>query len=186
MTLVIYWGDGEWTGPKCLYDMMETKNEAVLKYISNYKINLIIPGELNYEEAEKFASDLGKALMYIKNMKNPAEIKRMIADDRYRKVESETGILLSELMNFEYHLPKNEEVADVCYAIEMIKKEAVDEAVQAERKAANEAAKEAAILNTIETCRDFNLPDKDIERKIIGKFKLSEEAAREYMLHKSA
>ncbi|MCD8159385.1 MAG: hypothetical protein LUD77_11030, partial [Clostridiales bacterium] len=121
VTLVIYWGDREWLGPRSIHDMMSTKNEAVLRFVSNYEINLIIPHELSYKEAEKFSSDLGKALMYIKNMRNPSEIKRMIVDDKYRKVECETGILLSEIMNFEYHLPKNEEVADVCYAIEMIK-----------------------------------------------------------------
>ncbi|MCD8090238.1 MAG: Rpn family recombination-promoting nuclease/putative transposase [Clostridiales bacterium] len=220
VTLVIYWGDGEWTGPKSLHDMMDTKNEAVLRFVSNYEINLIVPNELSYEEAEKFASDLGKALMYIKNMQNKNEIKRMITDNRYRTVECETGILLSEIMNFEYHLPKNEEVADMCYAIEMIKKEAVEEAVQAERKAAESAIeiikkeaveeavqaerkvaeealheerkaaeealheeRKAGILYTIELCRDFNMAEDDIEKKITNKYGISKEDARWYMLY---
>lgn len=179
ITLVIYWGDGEWTEPRCLHDMMNIKNKTALRFISNYEINLIIPNELNDEEIEKFSSDLGKALMYIKNMRNPSEIKKMITDDRYRSLESETGILLSEVMNFEYHLPKREEVTDMCYAFEVLVKEAAEEA-------AIKASREAAILTTIETCREFDMAEADIERKIMGKFEISEEEAREYMLGKSA
>ncbi|MCD7854097.1 MAG: Rpn family recombination-promoting nuclease/putative transposase [Clostridiales bacterium] len=171
VTLVIYWGDGEWLGPKCLYDMLSVQDESVLRFVSNYSINLIIPDEMTDEEMEKFSSDLGKALMYIKNMRSPAELSKMIVDERYKTIDVETGILLSELMNFKYTVPKNEEAMDMCYAIEYL---------------VNEAAEKASILTTIENFREFGVDDKMIEEKIMSKFNLSQEKAKEYMLGKSA
>ncbi len=179
VTLVIYWGAGEWLGPKCLYDMLSVQDESVLRFVSNYKINLIVPDEMTDEELEKFSSDLGKALMYIKNMRNPTELSKMIVDERYKTIDVETGILLSELMNFKYTFPKNEEAMDMCYAIEYLVNEASE-------KAAKEAAKEASILTTIENFREFGFDDKMIEEKIMSKFNLSQEKAKEYMLGKSA
>ena len=47
ITLTIYWGMEEWDAPRNLYDMLNTNNTDVLKFVNNYKLNLVIPQELS-------------------------------------------------------------------------------------------------------------------------------------------
>ncbi|MCD7777416.1 MAG: Rpn family recombination-promoting nuclease/putative transposase [Clostridiales bacterium] len=187
VTLVIYWGAGEWKGPKCIHDMLSVKDETVLKFVGNYNINLIVPDKMTYEEADKFSSDLGKALMYIKNMRNPQELEKMIVSDKYKSLDIETGILLNEIMNLKYTIPKDrEEVFDMCYAVEYIKnKAAAEAAAKAKAEAKAETAK-AIIINTVENYREFGVEESAIEERIMNKFNLTRDKAKEYMHGKIA
>ncbi|MCD8159386.1 MAG: hypothetical protein LUD77_11035 [Clostridiales bacterium] len=92
-----------------------------------------------------------------------------------------------------YRNDKKEAVDEAVQAERKAAKEAVQaerkaakEAVQAERKAAKEAESKAVILTTIENYREFNVTETDIEKRIREKFNLSQETAKEYMLIKSA
>ncbi len=57
ISLVIYWGDKEWDAPKSLSDMFGDIDERVRDYISDYRINLITPYDI--DDFDKFHSELG-------------------------------------------------------------------------------------------------------------------------------
>ncbi|MCD8090631.1 MAG: hypothetical protein LUD81_08455 [Clostridiales bacterium] len=54
------------------------------------------------------------------------------------------------------------------------------------REITKKVSRKTAILTTIENFREFGINDEAIEEKIINKFNISPEAAREYMLGKIA
>ena len=47
ITLVVYFGPKKWDGPLTLHEMLDTKDDVVLKYTQNYRINLIEPSALD-------------------------------------------------------------------------------------------------------------------------------------------
>ncbi|MCD8330861.1 MAG: hypothetical protein LUC27_09380, partial [Lachnospiraceae bacterium] len=131
--------------------------------LNDWKINLIIPEELSEEEAaQKFSSDLGKALIYIKNMGRPEKIEQLSADDRFRRLKTETVLLLNQVMNADFHIQKEEMITDMCYAVEKIKEK-------------------AAILASIDTARRYGIPENSILNDIMKQFQLTIDEAKSYM-----
>ena len=54
ITLVIYFSPDKWDGPVCLHEMLAVTNEKLLRFIPDYKINLITPEGLDKEQMERF------------------------------------------------------------------------------------------------------------------------------------
>ncbi|MCD7956202.1 MAG: Rpn family recombination-promoting nuclease/putative transposase [Lachnospiraceae bacterium] len=161
-TLVVYWGAGEWNAPRSLFEMLDIQNKTDYYGLNDWKINLIIPNELTNEDVAKFNSDLGKALIYIKNMGNPDMIEKLSADKRFRVLETDTVLLLNEVMNADFAIPESEVTTDMCYAVEKIKEK-------------------AAISATIDTARRYGIAEDSILEDIIKQFSLTVEEAKAYM-----
>lgn len=161
-TLVIYWGPGEWNAPKTLYEMMALENEDDHYGLNDWKINLIIPDELTDDDVAKFNSDLGKALLYIKNMGKPEMIEKLSADERYRTLNTDTVLLLNEVMNADFPISREEATTDMCYAVEKIKEN-------------------AAVFAVIKSCRRHKVPESEIINEIREEFDLTLEEAEEYL-----
>ena len=70
ITLVVYFGANEWDAPMSLYDMFSNKNEKILKFVADYKINLISPNALTREDADKLSSDLREVMLFVKYSKD--------------------------------------------------------------------------------------------------------------------
>ena len=118
VTLVIYWGAGAWDGPMSLHDMMNTDNAEILAYVPDYKLNLITANQMTDAEMDKFRSELGLSLMYVKNSLDATAMSQMMADDRYRTVSKETAILLNGLLKINVPIIEGKEEYDMCKAVE--------------------------------------------------------------------
>lgn len=67
VTLVVYFGDKEWDGAKSIHDMLSVDDEKLLSYIQDYRINLIEPAKISDEEYDRFKTDLGAVMQFIKH-----------------------------------------------------------------------------------------------------------------------
>ncbi len=63
VTLTIYWNYGAWDGARSLHEMFEVQDKAILEYVSDYKLNLIVPEEI--EDFDRFKTELGPLLEFI-------------------------------------------------------------------------------------------------------------------------
>lgn len=162
-TLVVYWGSGEWDAPRSLFEMLDVKDERDYYGLNDWKINLIIPEELTDEDAaQKFNSDLGKALIYIKNMGKPDKIEQLSTDERFRLLKTDTVLMLNEIMNADFQVQRKDKVTDMCYAIEKIRED-------------------AAVNAVISALRKIKMPDDTIIENIMDQFKLTLTEAKAYM-----
>jgi len=162
-TLVVYWGSGEWDAPRSLFEMLDVKDERDYYGLNDWKINLIIPEELTDEDAaQKFNSDLGKALIYIKNMGKPDKIEQLSIDERFRLLKTDTVLMLNEIMNADFQVQRKDKVTDMCYAIEKIRED-------------------AAVNAVISALRKIKMPDETIIESIMDQFKLTLSEAKAYM-----
>jgi hypothetical protein len=64
ITITVYWGADEWDGPRSLYEMFDDSTDFWKPFVSDYRLNLVIPGEI--EDFEVFHTALGYVLETIK------------------------------------------------------------------------------------------------------------------------
>ena len=81
ITLTVYFGAEKWDGAKSIHEMLSIKNEKLLKFVPDYKLNLITPESIKEEDFEKFKTGLGMAMQYIKHQKD--EDLASIAKNKY-------------------------------------------------------------------------------------------------------
>ena len=112
--LTIYWGNEEWDAPRNLKEMFGNVDERILKFVNDYKLNLILPNEI--EDFRKFTSEFGKAMKYIAVSKDEEAYQKTTEDEYYRNISVETARLLNECAGMKIQIEKKEEVVNMCKA----------------------------------------------------------------------
>ena len=117
ITLVIYFGDKDWDGAKSIHDMLSVDNQELLSYIPDYRINLIEPAKISDEDYDKFKTDLGSIMQFIKHQsdKDGSWIK---GKQRFNHVEKEAVELINLITGSKIVGDEKEEVVDMCRAWE--------------------------------------------------------------------
>ena len=164
ITLVVYWGTKKWNAPRSLKEMFEDVSEDVLQFVSDYKVNLIVPKEI--KDFTKFKTELGKALKYISVVDQKEEYKELTKQEEYQDVNKETAILLKEVAGINVKVKKEEEKVNMCKALQDI----TDEAIEKGR------AEELVRL-----CREFGQSEEAILNRLMKELNLTEEQALQYM-----
>lgn len=125
ITVVVYFGGDEWNAPRSLYDMFSTKNIELLKFVNDYKINLIVPNEI--KDTENFHTDFRHVVNFIKASNDKEELKALMKKERdtFSRLSSDVVMVLKECANIKISIDQKEGVIDMCKAIEdmMIDKE---------------------------------------------------------------
>ena len=117
ITLVVYFGDKDWDGAKSIHEMLSVDNVELLSYVPDYKINLIEPAKISDENFDKFKTDLGAVIQFIKHQsdKDGSWIK---GNSRFNHVEKEAVELINIITGAKFARDDKEEVVDMCRAWE--------------------------------------------------------------------
>ncbi len=157
ITLTIYWNTGGWDGARSLHEMLDVNDEEILKYVSDYKLNLIVPDEI--EDFDKFKTELGPLLEFInsaasgKKFTNAFETKRT----RWETLSNEAIDLLNICLDAKLKIEKDLEkgVGNVCKGLEefweMVRAEAEKQGLEEGREAGRE---EGTLLTLLQLVRD--------------------------------
>ena len=128
ITLTIYFGAEEWDAPRTLHEMLSVQDERILKYVPDYKMNLIAPAEIADEDFAKFHTELNVALKYIKYSKDARKLEQVLENDlMYRSVSARTVNMVNTVTDSQISYPDREEKVDMCKAIEDLKAESMVE-----------------------------------------------------------
>lgn len=128
ITLVIYFGANKWDAPTSIHEMMSVQDDAILKFIPDYKINLIAPEALSDDEFDKFHTGLREVLKYIKYSKDKDKLRTVVTEDTaYRSLDHRTAETINIVTNSEMTFSKGEERIDMCEAIKGIRLEGIEE-----------------------------------------------------------
>lgn len=125
ITLTLYLGADRWDGPMSLREMFGEQSEEIMALLPDYKLNLISPENIAEEDFEKFSTELGKVLEYIKYSHDKEKLVNIVEnDDSYRTVDRDTVSLINEATGSKLKITDKEEKINMCQAIEELKKEA--------------------------------------------------------------
>ena len=163
ITLVLYWGNEAWDGPKSLYEMFKETDLDILRYVNDYHINLIEPKDI--KDFSKFRTELGKVLEFINASDSLAKMKEILENNHeyYLHMDLESARMIETFGKAKIDMKqyeKNKEEVDMCKAIEDMILEGKQEGIQEGIKALIEVAKELGATTDI------------IEKKVEEKFNL--------------
>lgn len=82
ITVTIYWNYGTWDGARSLHELFDVKDKHILKYVPDYKLNLIVPEEI--EDFEKFQTELGPLLEFISFASTKEGIQKVLEEKKER------------------------------------------------------------------------------------------------------
>ena len=129
ITLVVYFGEESWDGPQSIREMLNTKDEVILSYVQDYKLNLIVPATIRDEEFDKFHTDLGAILQFIKHQ-SQEDNSWMQGYKRFEQVEREAVDVINKLTGTKIKYEENEEVVNMCRAWDVPMKKAKEEGLR--------------------------------------------------------
>ena len=172
ITLVVYFGAEKWDGPISLHEMLDTNNDVVLKYIQDYRINLIEPSGIKEEELELFTSDLKEVLTFIKFSKDSEKIKEHYMDRGKVMIDNDAIRVIETVTNIKVPKKKGRKKTDMCEAINKL----IEEEVSAIKKIAQERTAEEVNKIKEEAAKEKNKIKEEAEKE---KKKIEEEAAKE-------
>ena len=128
ITLVIYFGDAEWDGPMCLHDMLSTVEPELLRFIPDYRVNLIAPARIPESDFQKFQTNLGRVLEFIKYSRDKEKLQAALNRDAgYRAMDVDSYELIRLTTNSDLKAEVKEGKVDMCIAIQEIRAEGVAE-----------------------------------------------------------
>ena len=117
ITITLYWNSGKWDAPRTLHEMLEVSDKDILQYISDYRLNLIVPDEI--DDFSMFETDLGVVLQMLQCAKDKEKMKMILAEKNSLLVEKDTVGLLEECVNLKIDIPQEKgEVIDLCKALQ--------------------------------------------------------------------
>jgi len=100
VTITIYWNSGAWDGPRTLHEMFEVVDERITKYISDYKLNLIVPDEI--EDFSKFTTELKNVFEFVGISNDKNELRQFCKNEIGTEISCEAANFLNEC--FDAHI----------------------------------------------------------------------------------
>jgi hypothetical protein len=175
ITLVIYFSANEWDGPRSLHDMLEIQDERVLRYVQDYRLNLIEPYGCSDEELESLQSSLREVMLFIKYSKDKQKLRRLLQeDDRYTRMDKRAALVINAATNMKIKVDSDqngkEEAVDMCQAVAEMMEDARAEGLDEGKKETQILVAEKLINRGGFTSEEISelsgLPEEEVEKII--------------------
>ena len=109
ITLVLYWSPDKWDGPVSIHEMLDTDDEEILRYVPDYKINLLEPKQIQKSDFGRFRTELGKVLEILKDADDYEKFAQVIKSDPEYQLSRESLELISALTGAIVTIPEGKE-----------------------------------------------------------------------------
>ena len=124
---MIYWSPNEWDGPRSIHEMLSVEDKNLLKFVPDYRINLITPRDIDDSDFRKFHTVLAEVLQYIKYSKDDEELEKIVNNDyEYKHLDRRSVELINEVTRSNLEIPAGAKEVNMCEALENMKKKAVE------------------------------------------------------------
>ena len=170
ITAVVYFGADEWDAPMSIHEMLSVSDERYLRFVSDYKINLIAPARIGDEDFAsrdhkgKFHTGFGTLMQVIKHQ-NEIGVYDIMRDAPNMDVAS--AELIAEIANMPIEIiPDEKGEFNMCKGIE-------------------EYMTKNNVLNAISLLRDMGLSEEEIAERVSKKYNVTIEYVKELMMPKA-
>ena len=107
--------------------MMNTHDNTLLKHVQDYRLEIVAPNDLQDSDFDRFATDLGRVLKYVKHSDEKEKLAIIVSqDERYRSLDEESALLINAVTNSKLEFEVSEGKVDMCKAIDEMRKESWD------------------------------------------------------------
>ena len=110
-----------------VHEMLDVKDPRILKYVQDYRLNVIAPASIPDEDFEKFHTELKQALKYVKYSSNKELLKKMVEEDEsFKHLSWETANMINQVTGSKMKLRRSKGEVNVCKAIQDIRLEGIE------------------------------------------------------------
>lgn len=128
ITLVIYLREDIWDGPTRIHEMFDIIDQRLLKYIPDYRINLISPGMMADEALDKMLPDVDAVMRFIKYSNDKDMILKTFTNNpRYEAIAPQSVDLINAVTGSGIKYKTKKGKVNMCTAMEEIKKEYISQ-----------------------------------------------------------
>ena len=125
ITIVVLFNADTWDGPRSIHEMLSIHDADLLKFIPDYRINLVAPADFQEDEYRKFHTPLGRVLEYIRVSRDKEKLDQLLQkDSSYRRMNRDSANLINAVTSSKLTYPEEEDEIDMCKAIEDMRSEA--------------------------------------------------------------
>lgn len=134
VTLTVYFGAKKWDGPICVHEMFGEQDERVLALVPDYKINLLAPASVEESDFDKFQTTLKEVMKFIKYSEDADKLEEAVRkDEKFLHLGRNEVDVLNTCVSANLAVHEDEEVIDVCGAIQTIADRAAKRATEQTR-----------------------------------------------------
>ena len=102
--------------------MLDITDKRLLRYISDYKLNLLTPESIADNDFDKFQTEMKQLLKYIKYSKDRSRLDELVHQDpSYEAVSGEVATVIETVTHTKLNIKKGEKVVNVRNAIDEMK-----------------------------------------------------------------
>jgi hypothetical protein len=112
ITLTIYFGAEDWDAPRSLHEMFETKNPNILRFVNDYRLNLIVPNEI--KNFKLFTSELRQLMQFIAKSNDEEFMRNIQRNKDFESVHADTVRLINACTNSKIHIPEGAKEVNMC------------------------------------------------------------------------
>lgn len=127
ITLVVHFGADAWDGARSLHKMMDIRDEKLLRFIPDYKIQLIDPAGLSAEDLNKLSTSLREVMGYIKYSRSKEKLSAFLNQNPREWIEANAARVIKAITKTPIEIPEGAEEINVCEAIEAMMKDSRNE-----------------------------------------------------------
>ena len=127
ITLVVHFGADAWDGARSLHEMMDIRDGKLLRFIPDYKIQLIDPAGLSAEDLNKLSTSLREVMGYIKYSRSKEKLSAFLNQNPREWIEANAARVIKAITKTPIEIPEGAEAINVCEAIEAMMKDSKNE-----------------------------------------------------------
>lgn len=171
VTLAVFYSAEPWDGPLTLRDMYSAADDAIMQYVPDYKVNLIAPSHMSVDEIALFHSSLKEVMLYIKFSKDKQKLQEITQNNKnFRCLDRQAADVICVTTNSNLNFPHNQEVVDLCAALEQMK---LDSKLEGRQEGLLLGRQEGTLKGSVEAYQDCDLSFPIVVQRIAAKFNLS-------------
>lgn len=131
ITLVVYFGDEPWDGPKSIHEMFGPTDPELLCFVPDYKINLVSFVEMSDEEIEQFSTVFQLVAGFAKRKRDKKLLRQYVSshEKEFSHFDPDASHFLASLAELPIDKSASEGGVNVCKGIQGMIDDAVVDAV---------------------------------------------------------
>ncbi len=176
MTIILYYGEEPWEGPRSFHEMLRDMPEKFKEYIPNCRLNIV---ELNSDKRYDFHNEELKLLfdiarVFLQGDKEALEQYEEIA------IDTELADILGTIIKSKFIIQQSETKGEVkmCTMLDEMEREAEERG----EKRGEKRGREEGVLGIINILNAFGQSDDVIIQHLVAQMDLTEKAAKSYLV----
>lgn len=150
ITLTLCLSAEPWDAPTSIHEMLSVTDERLLKFVPDYKLNLLTPTQIAEEDFGKFRTGLGAVMQFAKH-RNDQDVSWMAGNKRFEEMDRETAGLIKTVTGADIHFDEKGDVVNMWAAWENGISQARNDGRTEGRIEGREEATVSTIRNLMET-----------------------------------